>query len=350
MIAGKAFCHGSRIDSTTGKSLSLMSFIRTVCYLIERSVPATHHWAPISPRSNLAIATMGDLIEMYFTHEATKRHDKVYALLGMCSDDLSKAGLSPDYQLPWHILLQRLLKHVVSEHICVETRTDRQIAVIRSKGRCLAKVTKTETSLGEEEQYGILARFTNLPDLAGKSRALEIKFVLRNSQFKVEQGDLICLLQGSTTCTILRPYYDYFQDVKISLELPQIADGLPDFETLLEVPCNRELLLVWDREASPEFNESTASSPTSPRNDVPQFTFSSSKDDYDSWIRSNDWESAQPGLLSQKHMGKALRTLNVALLLDDIAELDKEVYDEAKYIDEEVVAICQDAIENYEIG
>jgi hypothetical protein len=37
---------------------------------------------------------------MYHTHEATKRYDKVYALLGMSSDNLKKAGLVPNYGVP----------------------------------------------------------------------------------------------------------------------------------------------------------------------------------------------------------------------------------------------------------
>jgi hypothetical protein len=42
---------------------------------------------------------------MYHTHEASKRHDKVYALLGMSSDDLSRADLLPNYQAPSKELL-----------------------------------------------------------------------------------------------------------------------------------------------------------------------------------------------------------------------------------------------------
>ena len=34
---------------------------------------------------------------MYYAHKATRLYDKVYALLGMCLDDLSKAVLEPNY-------------------------------------------------------------------------------------------------------------------------------------------------------------------------------------------------------------------------------------------------------------
>jgi hypothetical protein len=34
---------------------------------------------------------------MYYTYKATKRHDKVYALLGISLDNLSKVNLLPNY-------------------------------------------------------------------------------------------------------------------------------------------------------------------------------------------------------------------------------------------------------------
>jgi hypothetical protein len=48
-----------------------------------------------------AIGTLGKLIDMYYNHEATLLHDKVYALLsmsGMNFSDLSNAKLLPNYR------------------------------------------------------------------------------------------------------------------------------------------------------------------------------------------------------------------------------------------------------------
>lgn len=35
---------------------------------------------------------LGELFDMYVAHKATQRHDKLYVLLGMISDDISKSG------------------------------------------------------------------------------------------------------------------------------------------------------------------------------------------------------------------------------------------------------------------
>lgn len=65
---------------------------------------------PSGPFS-LRIRALGELIEIYCTREATGRHDKVFALLGMSSDDPVAAGLSPDYGIPWETLLERLVRY-----------------------------------------------------------------------------------------------------------------------------------------------------------------------------------------------------------------------------------------------
>jgi len=70
----------------------LQSLIRLITYLI-RGVIFRPKYA-ISPSSSLSL---GELIDMYRTRESTIPNDKVYALLGMSSDNLSVAGLSPDY-------------------------------------------------------------------------------------------------------------------------------------------------------------------------------------------------------------------------------------------------------------
>jgi hypothetical protein len=78
--------------------------------------------------------SLGELIDMYHNREATRRHDKIYALLGMSSEDPSAAGLSPNYQVSWKELLQRLVRFLLYKGVSVETWNEREIAVIKSKG------------------------------------------------------------------------------------------------------------------------------------------------------------------------------------------------------------------------
>jgi hypothetical protein len=61
-------------------------------------------------RHSLDICSLSELVDKYHTYKATERHDKIYALLGMSSDDLSVAGLQLKYNTPWKKLMLNLVK------------------------------------------------------------------------------------------------------------------------------------------------------------------------------------------------------------------------------------------------
>jgi hypothetical protein len=50
--------------------------------------------------NSLGVARFSTLIGHYYHQEASRQQDKIYALPGMCTDDLQKADLSPDYTAP----------------------------------------------------------------------------------------------------------------------------------------------------------------------------------------------------------------------------------------------------------
>jgi hypothetical protein len=92
-IDGYAFCLG--VDLLNGfhdVPANLQKLIHSVTYLIRGAIFRPKG----SCRVSLEICSLGELIDMYHTHIATKHHDKVYALLGLSSDDPSTAGLWPD--------------------------------------------------------------------------------------------------------------------------------------------------------------------------------------------------------------------------------------------------------------
>jgi hypothetical protein len=82
---------------------------------------------------------------MFHTHESTKPVDKVYALLGMSSDDPSTARLLPDYEVPWEKLFKDLVKFLLYEQAYVETWDDDQRAVIKSNDCILGQVLSVKS-------------------------------------------------------------------------------------------------------------------------------------------------------------------------------------------------------------
>jgi hypothetical protein len=139
----------------------LQGLIRSVTYLIREAIFRPGYSTGSSGRSSLDICPLGELIDMYHTHKATKRHDKVYALLGMSSDNLSEANLLPNYRDPWKELLRRLAKFLLTEKIAVETWGDKEIAAIKSKGCILGKVSSVlRDTVGDRQSVDVM--FTNI--------------------------------------------------------------------------------------------------------------------------------------------------------------------------------------------
>jgi hypothetical protein len=106
--------------------------IRFVTYLIRGAIFRPRYTRLSSIPEG--IRPFKELVGMFHTHEASEPRDNVYALLGMSSDKMNESQLSPDYTVPFEELLMRLAKTILSERVSVETRSDREIAVIKAKG------------------------------------------------------------------------------------------------------------------------------------------------------------------------------------------------------------------------
>ena len=99
---------------------------------------------------------------MYHTREATVLHDKVYALLGMSSDGLGAASLSPDYD-SMEELLQRLIEFILCKEVSVETWDERETAVIKSKGCILGHVSSVESDSTRYDRQNVEVTSTMHP-------------------------------------------------------------------------------------------------------------------------------------------------------------------------------------------
>lgn len=99
-IDGYAFCLGLQSLQLSYDALpDLRNRIRSVTYLIRGSIFRPKYVTSPSGGVSLGIRPLGELIDMYHTHKATDRYDKVFALLGMSFDALNTADLLPDYEI-----------------------------------------------------------------------------------------------------------------------------------------------------------------------------------------------------------------------------------------------------------
>lgn len=321
-IDGYAFCLGvDLLKEFYEAPADLQSLIRSVIYLIRGAIFRPNYVMVRSGRISQDICPLGELVDMYHTHKATKRHDKVYALLGMSSDDLSKANLLPDYRVPWKELLQRLAKFLLTERISVETWSNKEIAAIKSKGCILGKVSSVLRDPALDDRQGVDIIFKNISGQLGYMGMQ--RWTLRPSAKSIRDGDLICLLQGASNPAIIRLCRDHFSIIMIAatpLENIRIEEGYIEWSKILQSVklFTRDFLLVWNWENSLENLQDL--------------------EEYEILIRTNNWASEHSKTDREGYLDKATRAWNVALILGDLKE-----YKEAE-------ERLQEAIEGYKIA
>ena len=302
VIDGYAFCLG--VDSLKefhDTRVDLQSLTPLVTFLIKGAIFRPSYTLSGRGKVSQDICSLGELIDMYHTHKATLRHDKVYALLGMSSDDTSKAKLLPNYSIPWEELFQRLIKFLVCEKISVETWPDKEIAVLKSKGCILGKVSSVRIARNGRQDVDII--FNNISKQPGHGE-WSGHWILQPSAKSIQDEDLICLLQGASKPLIIRLCKDYFAIIMIAATLESTQTGNEDIRwpNLLQSAkvFPRDFLLVWNWEKSPEQLQDLGN--------------------YEALMQANDLalEHATIGLEGQ--LDNATRSWNVALILEDAEE------------------------------
>ncbi|KAB8272533.1 heterokaryon incompatibility protein-domain-containing protein [Aspergillus minisclerotigenes] len=185
----------------------LENIIRSITYLMRGAISRPDYVT--QPHGMLSL---GELIDMYHTRGATKKHDKIYALLGMSFDDSIKAALLPNYQLPWNILFERVITSILPGIHSLETWPDREIAVIQGRGYILGRIDSVDSD-------NFLSYFA--------------------------KGDIVCLFHGASRPSIVtiaapRKEKHMKENVDIQIQQPLPAEG----------SFLRDILLIWDWEAS----------------------------------------------------------------------------------------------------
>ncbi|KAM0147032.1 hypothetical protein ACHAQE_010459 [Botrytis cinerea] len=290
-IDGYIFCLGVK---SLKLSYTASPELKTAIYLIEHAGFRPKFRTDLSKRFSLNIRSLAELIDMFHTRQATDNRDKVYALLGMSSDDLEKAGLQPDYNTSWEELFQQLIKFVLSENISVEVSGQR--AVIQCKGCILGQVSSVRK--GDRQNLTIISRNT-ASDLGDT-----IEWTLQASAKPIQENDIICLLYGASKPTIIRLCKDHFDIIIIAattlnteshFEWPEISQSTTKFL--------RDFLLFWDWENSYEKLQD--------------------QEKYDTLTKTYSQSLFSSKAKSGEYLNEAIRLWNDIAILDDLKEHEK---------------------------
>lgn len=189
---------------------------------------------------------------MFHNREATKSHDKIYALLGMSSTDMDGSGLLPDYTVPFGQLFERLIKFIISNQLTVECQDDKEAAVFKGRGQLLGTVIKVEDEILNEHEKRVMVRWGNVFLSSSMfEHDVEISCDLRIPAVPLRKGDIIIILQGAAEPSIIRVYED-FSIVIVAVALLRSAKGkgrpwLLPLDNFVQVGLpRRDLVLVWD--------------------------------------------------------------------------------------------------------
>ncbi|KAE8367503.1 heterokaryon incompatibility protein-domain-containing protein [Aspergillus caelatus] len=199
-INGHIFCEGL---TRLRLSPNLRSRIGPVAYLIRGAL-----YRPTYEFGSRGPIFIGELIGMYHHHNATKQHDKVYALLGLCADPIT-AVREPNYNLPWKEVFKEVTNSLFPE-CSVETWNEIGTVVIKGKGWILGHVDSVEEHFPEFGKQKIEVLFNNTAESLGIIDRWETNWKPQASAELIQDGDIICLLKGASKPSVIRLCKDHF--------------------------------------------------------------------------------------------------------------------------------------------
>ncbi|KAL5365089.1 HET-domain-containing protein [Aspergillus floccosus] len=215
-INGHAFCEGiGQLKLPTHLQRLIYPVIRLMTGAIFRSIYEV---------DSRGAHRLSQLIDMYHSHQATNKHDKIYALLGLSSDDPSTRGLKPNYNLPWSEVFKQICAYIFPGSSSVETWPNRQAAIIRVKGTILGQINSAHEVTEEYHHQLIQIIYTDSAQSWHYQSIWGKEWILPTSAASIQEGDLICLLEGASYPSIIRLCRDHFMMI-ITTAVPQQTES-----------------------------------------------------------------------------------------------------------------------------
>jgi hypothetical protein len=171
-------------------------------------------------RASNAVCFLSELIDMYHTHEVTLHSDKVYALLGISSDEFRNTGLAPDYSVPWKDLFETLIRHLLCKELSVEALPNEDSATIRGEGYILGSIS-TEAEVTINGRLDVFVAWRGTWDTAMIIKVWHSRWYLQPSAKQIMKEDVVCLFQGASKPTITRFCEDHWIIIIIAATPPR---------------------------------------------------------------------------------------------------------------------------------
>ena len=246
-IDGYVFSSGLSVPTPFDTRPDLQALIPPVLYLIRGAIfrrERSGDEVAQSARFSLNMHTLPELVDMYHTRKASIKHDKVFALSGMSTDDPDTAGLGANYTISWKDLFRNLIQFSLSKQTTIYTWEDEEVAAVEAKGYVLGEVSSARR--GDRQHVDI--DWKHAPSYFDKDEFGKQKshFTFQTSGKTIEERDIVCLFQGASRPTIIRLRDGYSTIVMSSMPL---TDNLQKWSASVKRFPN-DVLVIWDWDES----------------------------------------------------------------------------------------------------
>lgn len=158
---------------------------------------------------------------MYCNYNATKPHDKVYALLGLSADP---TALEPNYSLPWNTVFQNLANYIFPG-CYVKTWPETETAVVKGKGSILGHIISVRENASDYGQKSINVLLNNTARSLFHQAQWEVEYILQACGELFQESDMIFLMEGASKPSIIRLCKDHFTIITPAIALSQKQRG-----------------------------------------------------------------------------------------------------------------------------
>lgn len=243
----------------------LRGMVSSILYLLgDASILRVNRAAPSEP-FRLGICPLSQLVDMFRLREATDPREKVYALLGIMSQDTMKIDIKPDYGIDWEDLFRNLVRAILGEKVEAAWNSQFEYGYgrISAKGCTVGYISNVDELKGDRQVLSITRTYlhdpVNIHD--GDNTEETVEWALHSSAAAVEQGDIVCWLEGSTGATVIRLQGDSFTIVvawaRFSTAFEESLFLRPELssndlnheerrdEAIAPTRCNRSFVLLW---------------------------------------------------------------------------------------------------------
>lgn len=244
---GNAFCSGLSILHPFKGRQDLQNMLLSVAHLVSGASNRPRYGPDLSSgRFSLNVRPLAELISMFQNRAATDPRDRVYALLGMCSDDPGAKDLVADYTASWQDVSKKALQYALSDKMAVTAQDKGNTAIIRGRACVLGRVLHVfdHRDAPDKQNVSIYWRREFRTVHSGTC-----SFAVDASVRTIQRNDVVVLLQGAMKPTIVRPCDGYCVAVVLAARLAEPTVNGRGFEwsdVLGQVTTyDSHLQLVW---------------------------------------------------------------------------------------------------------